>query len=432
MPRRLKEIRIASVVALVSRGLRLGLRDWDYLGIVEFIAFVIASGCGAPSPKASAPPKPITTMASSGCGALSLGICADFNGLLPFSGDNAWNQDVSSQPSDPDSPAIIGYISASAPLHADFNDRTGGIPYIVVDSSMTPLVRVSLAEPGQSDVFPMPIPLNAPIEAGTDHHVIVIDRKTCWLYEFWEAAFRGGGWTANNAAVWNLRHINERPYTWTSADAAGLPILPGLVRYDEVASGEIHHALRFTVPRTTAAFVAPATHWAPTNRDSPIPMGMRLRLKASFDISDFSRGNQVLLTAMKKYGLIVADNGTEMYVSGAPDSRWSNFELRELHKVKTSDFEVVKMPTKITDANVPTGHPPQIASFTASPKVLTKGSQTTLQWTSSDASYFYINPFVGVVRADHVTVSPAETTTYQLTATGPYGRSIATVIVEVK
>jgi hypothetical protein len=371
-------------------------------------------------------------MVSSGCGSMGLGIGADFKGLLPFSSGNAWNQQVSSLPVDPNSAAIISYISASAPLHADFNDQTGGIPYIVVDSSTTPLVRVSLSDPSESDVMPMPIPLNAPVETGTDHHVVVIDRKTCWLYEFWEASFRGGQWTANNAAVWDLQEINKRPYAWTSADAAGLPILPGLVRYDEVASGEIHHALRFTVPRTTAAFIPPAIHWAQTNRGSPIPMGMRLRLRTNFDISGFSRTNQVLLTAIKKYGLILADNGTEMYVSGAPDSRWSNFDLKKLSRVRASDFEVLWMPAKTMEANVPIGRPPRIASFTASPDTLTAGMQATLRWNSIDASYFYINPSIGVVRGDRVRVSPADTTTYVLTATGPYGRSTAKVTVKVQ
>ena len=430
--RKPKDIQIAGPVSAVTRMLRLPLRDWGYYGLVGLMLFAVVGGCGTPNPKASSSPKPITHMATAGCSGMSLGVGADFNGLVPFGSDNAWNLDVSSAPVDPDSPGIIRYIGASAPLHLDFDNETGGIPYIVVDSSTTPLVNVHFKETAETEDMPMPIPPDAPIEAGSDHHVLVVDRKTCWLYEFWEASYQGGRWTANNGAAWDLQNMNSRPYAWTSADAAGLPILPGLVRYDEVASGEIHQALRFTVPRTTAAFIAPATHWAPTNPGSPIPMGMRLRLKESFDISDFSRTNQVLLSAMKKHGLILADNGTEMYVSGAPDSRWSNFELRELRRVRASDFEVLRMPARTTDGNVPTGHAPQIASFTASPHDLTRGMQATLQWTSSNASYFYVNPFVGVVRGDRVSVSPAETTTYQLTAIGLYGRSTATVTVEAR
>lgn len=377
------------------------------------------------------PAKPVTSMAMAGCSGLSLGIGADFNGLVPFSSDNAWNLDVSSAPVDLDSAGIIRYISASAPLHADFDTETGGIPYIVVDSSTTPLVPVHFKETQETDDMPMPIPLNAPIEAGSDHHLLVADRNTCWLYEFWEASQEGGRWTANNGAAWDLQNMNSRPYTWTSADAAGLPILPGLVRYDEVASGEIHHALRFTVPRTVAAIIPPATHWAQTNRGSPIPMGMRLRLKADFDISGFSQANQVILAAMKKYGLILADNGTEMYVTGAPDKRWSNSDLNRLKRVRASDFEVLRMPIKITEANVPSGQPPRIASFKASPGTLAARTQATLEWKASNASYFYINPSVGAVRGDHATVSPTQTTKYELTATGPYGRSTATVTVKV-
>jgi hypothetical protein len=426
-------IQLATFVVQVSRALRLRLRNRNYLGFIAVIVFAFAGGCGAPNPKASGPTKPITHMATAGCSSMALGIDADFNGLLPFSSENAWNQDVSSAPVDPDSDGIIRYINGTAPLHADFDDANGGIPYIVVDSSTTPLTDVHFSETAETDVLPMPIPTNAPIEVGTDHHVIVIDRKTCWLYEFWRASYLGQNWTANNGAAWDLQDANKRPYGWTSADAAGLPILPGLVRYEEVASGEVHHAFRFTLPRTTAALVPPATHWAQTDRGSPIPMGIRLRLKADFDISGFSQINQVILRAMKKYGLILADNGAEMYVTGAPDSRWSNYDLGKLRRVRAFDFEVLKMPPRTTKAILPTGKPPKILSFAAPPPALpTAHSAVTLRWRSIGASYFYITPSIGAVRGDSVVVNPADNTKYQLTATGPFGRTTATTKVKIR
>jgi hypothetical protein len=402
------------------------------VSIAGVLLVVFASACGVGDSAPAGPPKPTRSMAIDGCSAMALGVGADFNGLVPFSSDNAWNLDVSSLPVDPDSDAIIKYISASAPVHPDFDDDKGGVPYIVVDSTTTPLVSVALKETGESDVFPMPIPANTPIEAGSDHHILVVDRKTCWLYEFWEASYEGRRWTANNGAAWDLKEMNQRPYTWTSADAAGLPILPGLIRYDEVASGAIHHALRFTAPRTVAAIIPPATHWAQTNRGSPIPMGMRLRLKANFDISGFSQSNQVILTAMKKYGLILADNGTEMYITGAPDKRWSVSDLNKLKRIRALDFEVLKMPPKITEANLPTGHPPMILKFTASPNPVKPGTPVTLEWQATNTSYYYINPLVGAVRGNTATFTPGGDVTYELTATGPYGRSTAKLLIRVK
>ena len=177
----------------------------------------------------------------------------------------------------------------------------------------------------ESDPGPEPIPSNALIEGypkpgDGDRHVLVLDKDGCWLYEMGSAYLTSGQWSANVTAVFDMTSNEQRPYTWTSADAAGLPIFPGLARYDEVAAGAIRHALRFTVPSTREAFTPPASHWASsvTNPNAP-PMGMRLRLKATFDISKFSAQNQVILTALKKYGLILADNGSAMYISGAPD-----------------------------------------------------------------------------------------------------------------
>lgn len=377
-----------------------------------------------------------STGTPSACSGMSLGAEASFNGFVPFPGNNPWNEDISSAPVDPNSSTIINYIGASTTLHPDFDSIGDGIPYIVVDSSVTPLVTMTLADSSQSDLMPMPFPADAPIEGGSDHHVLVADRNTCWLYEVWEGAYSGGQWSANNSAVWDLQNYNNRIYTWTSADAAGLPILPGLVRYDEVSAGAINHALRFTVPNTWAAFVSPATHWAQTNGGSPIPMGMRIRLKASFDISGFSAENQVILTAMKTYGLILADNGSAIYVTGTADTRWDDDDLHNLTTVVGSDFEVVQMPTEIDYGNVPTGAAPVITSFTAAPTTVSAGTAVTLTWSASDASYLFINPSVGTqvgtLRGTSVVVNPAATTTYTLNATNSYGRTTATVTVQVQ
>lgn len=383
----------------------------------------------------------VTVTAASGgmpsaCSGMSLGAHASFNGFVPFPSSNPWNENISSAPVDPNSSAIINYIGASTTLHPDFDSTGDGIPYIVVDSSVTPLVTVTLADSSESDLMPMPFPADAPIEGGSDHHVLVADRNTCWLYEVWEGAFSGGQWSANNSAVWDLQNYNSRIYTWTSADAAGLPILPGLVRYDEVSAGAINHALRFTVPNTWAAFVSPATHWAQTNSGSPIPIGMRIRLKASFDISGFSAENQVILTAMKTYGLILADNGSAIYVTGAADTRWDDDDLHHLTTVVGSDFEVVQMPTEIDSGNVPTGAAPVISSFTASQNTVSPGTTVTLTWSASAASYLFIDPSVGTqvgtVRGTSATVNPTATTTYILNATNSYGRTTAAVTVQVQ
>jgi hypothetical protein len=222
----------------------------------------------------------------------------------------------------------------------------------------------------------------------------------------------------------------QRPYTWTSADAAGLPIVPGLVRYDEVAAGQIQHALRFTLQNSRAAFVPPASHWAANSTDSlAAPMGMRLRLKASFDISGFSSANQVILKAIQQYGLIMADNGSSMYVTGAPDDRWDNNDLHLLGSVTASDFEVVLMNPIYTAANLPQGATPSIGSFTATPSTAGANTAVTLNWNVTGASYLLISPQIGPVRGTSVTVTPGGTTTYTLYATNQYGRSTANVTV---
>jgi hypothetical protein len=206
----------------------------------------------------------------------------------------------------------------------------------------------------------------------------------------------------------------------------------GLARYDEVAAGAINHALRFTVPVTRRAFTPPASHWASSVDDANAPpMGMRLRLKASFDISGFSAANQVILTALKKYGMILADNGSAIYISGAPDSQWSNDDLGNLKTITASDFDVVAMDPVYTDANLPTGAAPTITSFTANPLSVARGKPVTLSWTISDAIYNIISPTVGPVRGNSIIVNPKSKTTYTLYSTNQYGRSTASVTIKV-
>jgi hypothetical protein len=377
---------------------------------------------------------------------MTAGQGASLSGFRPFGSDNLWNQDISGSPVDANSGAIINFIGSGTGMHADFGSGLYqgsiiGIPYSVVSETQAP-VNVSFTAYGsESDPGPMPIPGNAQIEGGPnptggDRHVLVLDNSNCFLYELFSAVPNGNGtWNADSAAVWDLlSDANaQRPWTWTSADAAGLPIFPGLVRYDEVAAGQIPHAIRFTLPQSRAAMVLPATHWAAnsTSANAP-PMGMRLRLKAGYNISGFSANMQVILSAMKKYGLIMADNGSAMYISGAPDSRWDNDDLHNLGQVPASAFEVVQMSTVYTASNVPQGAAPSIASFTAMPTSVSSGGSVTLSWDAGNASYVIISPQVGAVRGASVMVQPTQTTTYTLYSTNQFSRSTATVTVSVQ
>ena len=377
------------------------------------------------------------------CTGMSLGRGASLNGYIPFPADNAWNQDISTSAVDPNSDAIINFIGGSVTMHPDFGagtyqGSTLGIPYVVVSGS--PFVKVIFTAYGdESDPGPMPIPANAPIEGypqpgDGDRHVLVLDRDNCWLYEL-DRSFKkqNGNWNADSAAVWDLMNDEQRPYTWTSADAAGLPIFPGLARYDEVASGVIPHALRFTLAQSRQAFVPPASHWAPNSSNSlAAPMGMRLRLKASYDISGFPPQSQVILAALKKYGMIMADNGSSMFLSGDPDNRWNNNDLNSLKSVPASAFEVVLMNPIYTPGNVPTGSNPVISSFTANPMVVPPGSPVTLNWSSTGTQYYIVSPEVGAIRGTTAIVNPTQTTTYILYATNQYGRSTARVKVTVQ
>jgi len=381
--------------------------------------------------------------AQSSCSGMSLGRGASLNGFIPFPADNAWNQNIANASVDPNSDAIINFIGGSTPLHPDFGaglyaGSTIGIPYVVVSGN--PFVNIHFTAYGsESDPGPMPIPHNAPIEGyphpgNGDRHVLVLDRDNCWLYELYHSyPQKNGSWKADSAAVWDLLNDEQRPYTWTSADAAGLPVFPGLARYDEVASGQIQHALRFTLQYSRQAFTPPASHWAPNSSDSlAAPMGMRLRLKASYDISSFPPQAQVVLAALKQFGMIMADNGSSMYVSGDPDNRWSNDDLGTLKQVPASAFEVILMDPIYTPNNLPQGKAPVITSFTANPSVIHKGQPAVLNWTVTGASYFVVSPQVGAVRSNTVTVYPTGTTTYTLDATNQYHRSKKQVTVKVQ
>jgi len=319
------------------------------------------AACSGGSP--SGPPDPGGGGGGGGGGSAGvpdLGPNASLHGKRPFPADNPWNRDVSADAVDPNSATLIAACgSAATGLHPDFgtvwNGAPNGIPYVVVSGSQA-RVPVTFGYADESDPGPYPVPPSAPIEGGPngsgDRHVLVIDRDAWKLYELYDARPVSGGtsWTAGSGAVFDLNGNALRPAGWTSADAAGLPIFPGLVRYDEVVETKaIRHALRFTCPVTRRAYVAPARHFASSRTDPNLPpMGMRVRLKAGFDVTSFSPNVQVILNAMKAYGMLLADNGSAWYVSGAPDPRWSDDELATLRNVRASDFEVVKMGTIVT------------------------------------------------------------------------------------
>ncbi len=267
-----------------------------------------------------------------------------------FPKSNPWNRRVDRLPVAANSAEIIGSIGVDRGLHPDFGSGLWegapiGIPITVV-GRRTPKSRVSFEYADESDRGPYPIPRGVPIEGGYrsdgDRHALIVDRDSCKLYELFALYPKGRGWRAGSGAIWNLRSNRLRPAGWTSADAAGLPILPGLARYDEVRRGVIDHALRFTVRRTRRAYVYPARHFASSSDDPSLPpMGLRVRLKASFDVSGYPRQARVVLTALKRYGMLVADNGSDWYITGSPNPGWRNDDLRTLGRVKGSEFEVV-------------------------------------------------------------------------------------------
>ena len=269
--------------------------------------------------------------------------------LKIFPADNPWNTDITNEQTDPNSDNIISGIGSEIHLHPDFGtvweNEPIGIPYNLVGKNQA-MATIYFQYNSESDPGPYPIPWDALIEGGSDMHIIVIDTFHLKLYELFNAVRnQDKTWNAGSGAVFDLTSNALRPDFWTSADAAGLPILPGLVRYDEVVEkGVINHALRFTVKNTRNAFIHPATHAASSSSSLNYPpMGTRIRLKAGFDISGFSPHIQVILKALKKYGMFVADNGSNWYISGSPDSRWDDNELGELKSIQGKNFEVIKM-----------------------------------------------------------------------------------------
>jgi hypothetical protein len=268
----------------------------------------------------------------------------------PFPNDNPWNTDISAQPVDPNSATLIAACGLRN-LHPDFGS-VYGIPYVLVGSGEQKR-PVTFDYADESDPGPYPIPPNAPIEGGSnstgDRHVLVVDTASWKLYELFDAHPVSGGasWRAGSGAIFDLTSNALRPMYWTSADAAGLPIFPGLVRFDEaVQKGAIEHAVRFTCPVTQKGFISPARHYASSNTSPNVPpMGMRVRLKASFDVTPYSSEVQVMLRGMKKYGMILADNGSGWFVTGGTDTRWNDDRLGDLKKVPSSAFEVVLMGT---------------------------------------------------------------------------------------
>jgi len=328
-----------------DRPMRLPRLTWS-AGLL--VAQLVAAACGAASDGLGPDPG----------GTPGLGAGASLQGRRAFPADNPWNRDISQEPVDPNSTTLIGSCGIRN-LHPDFgttwNGAPNGIPYVVVDGSQEQ-VPVTFSYGDESDPGPYPIPPNAPIEGGAsatgDRHVLVVDRDNWKLYELFDAHPVNGGtaWTAGSGAIFDLGSNLLRPAGWTSADAAGLPIFPGLVRYDEVVElGEIRHALRFTCPQTRRAYVHPARHWASSNTSASLPpMGMRVRLRADFDVTPFPAEVRVILTALKRYGMFLADNGSGWYLSGAPDPRWNDANLGALKQVSSSNFEVVQMGPVVT------------------------------------------------------------------------------------
>jgi hypothetical protein len=315
-------------------------------------ATVAATATEAPSATATVPAtpgQPANTPAPTATNVVASNAPV-IGGCQVFPANNAWNTDIASYPLDANSAAYMAAIAGlggNQELHPDFGSFSGyGIPFVVVPASQPGAPITFTAYGDESDPGPYPVPLDAPVEGGNgsdgDRHVLVLKQGDCMLYELYRAFQVGSGWEADSGAVFDLGSNALRPEGWTSADAAGLPILPGLVKYDEVEAGSIHHAIRMTFSSTQKAYIHPATHWASSNTNPDLPpMGLRLRLKASYDISGISGHARVILEAMKRYGVIVADNGSNWFFTGATDPRWDDEDLDQLKDVPGSAFEVV-------------------------------------------------------------------------------------------
>ena len=379
-------------------------------------------------------------------------------GCSVFPADNIWNTPVDTLPVASQSATYVNTIGADSPSHADFGSGTYngapiGIPWVQVSGSQTKY-PATFQYADESDPGPYAIPLNAPIEGGStstgDRHAIAVDGDNCILYELYSAYPQASSWQAGSGAIFDLTSNALRPATWTSADAAGLPILPGLVRYEEVATGEIRHAVRFTVPQTQHAYVWPARHYASSLTDPKYPpMGQRFRLKASFDISGFPADVQVILRALKTYGMILADNGSAWYISGAPDARWNNDDLSTMRNIPGAAYEAVDVSSLMIDAD--SGQALQAGvSVTVTPPsatVLLGDTQpftATVQNAAESAVTWSVNgtvggnPSVGTIDANGVytaplVVPPSGTVTIAATSVAaPTASASSTVTVQAR
>ena len=419
----------------------IGLYTWNGSTYAGPVATVVPPPTG---------PGPIPPGAGT-CAGISLGVGGSLNGFQPMQGSYLTTR-VDTAPLDPQSAAIVGAAGfAGNHLHMDFGTQYG-YPYLVVDSSVMPKTPILVPLPpngygDESDITVEPIDGTAPIEANPpngggitgDNHMMILDRTKCWLYET-ESTTRSTAlaYAAVSETIWNMQTMNTRPITWTSADAAGLPIFPAAVRYDEILAGSINHALRFTLNNTKNSnnggyFVQPATHKAGTNFGISNIMGMRIRLQASYDISGFSPTNQIILKALKTYGMVLADNGNNFYVQGTNDSRWNDTDLSNLASIPSSAFEVVQMTPPFPgydNTNIPTGAAPVINSFTASANNVTAGTAVTLTANTTGQTFNYIDK-LGPMNAPTITDNPAATTTYTLYSTNGFGRSTKAVTVTV-
>ncbi len=344
-------------VHLTCQGKRL---TTSRININEITANCVANNTPTPTPKpptatptksASATPTKAATATPTATPTQTGGsTVSKVGGCQVFPANNAWNQDISSLSVDANSANYISAITSQGGnqfLHADFGSNPAyGIPFMVVPATQPAAPITFTAYGDESDPGPYPVPQNAPVEGGSgssgDRHVLVVQQGSCKLYEMYNAYPNGSGWNADAGAVWDLGSNALRPFGWTSADAAGLPILPGLARYDEATAGEITHALRFTVAKTQKGFILPATHYASSSTNANyLPMGARLRLKASFDTSKYTGEARTILEALKTYGMIVADNGSNWYITGGSDTRWNDTDLNQLKTVPGTAFEVV-------------------------------------------------------------------------------------------
>ena len=382
------------------------------------------------------------------CSAMSTGLNGALNGFIPSPND-AWHQDITTSAIDPNSATIVnaGTDLGGAYLTPGFSsiaNSNNGIPYTVVDSQNMAATAVPITlYPDQSDVAAIPLPATLPVEGSpgecpTDtngRHAIVVDRNQCVAYELFQAAHCTSGWMASASSIWDLTTTEARPWTDTSADSAGLSVFEGLLRYDEIIAGVVDHAIRFTARATRSDgsigyFTPPATHAAGNDPGSDNIMGMRIRLQPDFDISGFSPTNQIILKAMKQYGMILADNGPTLAFQGTPDARWNDADLAALTAVPATAFDVIQMGTVYESTTVPTGAPPTINSFTPSASTILAGASVTLTPTLTDASYSYVDQ-TGFDRGP-ITVTPTVTTTYALTSRNAFGSATASTTVTVQ